>query len=40
MIEYNSYCMVEKHEEVVGEIVCVVTGYGSDWTVKDRSECD
>jgi hypothetical protein len=32
--------MVENHEIVVGELGCVVTGYGSDGTVKDRRECD
>jgi hypothetical protein len=32
--------MVEKHELVVGELGSVVTGYGSDWIVKDNRECD
>ena len=32
--------MVEEHEQVVGELGCVVIGYGSDWTVKDNREFD
>jgi hypothetical protein len=32
--------MVEKHELVVGELGCVVTGYGSGWTMKNIRECD
>jgi hypothetical protein len=32
--------MVEDHEQVVGEDRCVVIGYGTDWTVKDKSGCD
>jgi hypothetical protein len=31
--------MVEKHEYVVGELGCVVIGYGSDGTVKDIRQC-
>jgi hypothetical protein len=30
--------MVEKHELVVGELGCIVTGYESYWTVRDRRE--
>jgi hypothetical protein len=32
--------MVEEHELVVEELGCVVTGYGSDGTVKDKRECE
>jgi hypothetical protein len=32
--------MVEKHELFFGELGCVVIGYGSDGTVKDRRKCD
>jgi hypothetical protein len=30
--------MVEKHELVIGELGCVVNGYDSYWTVRDRRE--
>jgi hypothetical protein len=32
--------MIEKHELVVRELGCVVTGYESDGTMKDRREFD
>ena len=32
--EYHSYCMVEEHEFVVEEHICVETSSGSDSTVK------
>jgi hypothetical protein len=31
--------MVEMYEKDIGELGCVVTDCGLDWTVEDRREC-